>query len=418
MTTNDGKIACEICGARIHLVDKHLKEMHPEVNLAQYQERYPSAPLLSDRAKEMIRERQAQLAAQQQKDAAPAPAQAPAAPAPAATMAMSYVTEGKAIQPLPDSVYTAAKGALMDVFSLPKTAAMKASTSRKDGSPVQCRVFTSNPTPEMVPEANDGYVYDVEELRTVLAGLELNIPIYIWGHKGAGKSELGEQICARTGRPMIRLQHTVNTEESQIVGQWAVEKGETVFHLGPLPQAMLNGWVYMADEYDFALPSVLSVYQAVLEGKPLYIKEAPPHMRIIKPHTNFRFLATGNTNGSGDESGLYGGTQMQNAANYDRFGVVLNKQYMKPADEKAILMNRTGLDKDDAERFVRFATKVREAFGAGKISDTVSPRALINAVRMGVARGDLRLGLDVAFINKLSTVDRKVVSDLAQREFG
>lgn len=49
---------------------------------------------------------------------------------------------------------------------------------------------------------------------------------------------------------------------------------------------MKHGWMYLADEYDFAQPNVLSVYQAVLEGKPLYIKEADAANRVIKPHPN------------------------------------------------------------------------------------------------------------------------------------
>ena len=37
---------------------------------------------------------------------------------------------------------------------------------------------------------------------------------------------------------------------------------------------MKHGWVYLADEYDFAFPQILGVYQPVLEGEALVIKEA------------------------------------------------------------------------------------------------------------------------------------------------
>lgn len=68
---------------------------------------------------------------------------------------------------------------------------------------------------------------------------------------------------------------------------------------------MKHGWVYLADEYDFAFPQILGVYQPVLEGEALVIKEATPEWRRITPHERFAFIGTGNTNGSGDETGLY-----------------------------------------------------------------------------------------------------------------
>ena len=156
----------------------------------------------------------------------------------------------------------------------------------------------------------------------------------------------------------------------------------------------------MADEYDFSMPSVLAVYQSVLEGKSLMIKEADHANRIIKPHPNFRFIATGNTNGSGDETGLYQGTNMQNAASYDRFGVVCRVHYMSAKLETRIIVNQSRIDVADAERLVKYAKTIREAYEAGKISATVSPRALVNAALVGMRRGSLIMGIDLAFGNK------------------
>jgi cobaltochelatase CobS len=197
-----------------------------------------------------------------------------------------------------------------------------------------------------------------------------------------------------------------------------VKDGATVFELGPLALAMQHGWLYMADEYDFALPNVTSVYQAVLEGKALVIKEADAANRVIKPNPNFRFLGTGTTNGSGDETGLYQGTNLQNAANYDRFGVVIQMNYMPKKQEMQVLINQSGLEKGDAERFVTFATMVREAFDGGKLSSTISPRTLITASRLGIKKGSWTAGLALSFSNKLSRIDREVVDGLMQRVFG
>lgn len=387
------KIKCELCGAQVHAIQMHLKQDHPETSLESYIKQFPDAPLMSELAKQKLAE----------KRAAAAPAEA--------KLEMSS-TSATVAHLVPKSSVT--KKPLHEVFALGK---VKAALSSK-GDPIPISVIVNSDQADMIPQSSDDYVYDIDELKNVILALELNIPCYVWGHKGSGKSELFEQIAARTGRPFMRVQHTVNTEESHIVGQWTVKDGHTVFEFGPLPLAMINGWTYCADEYDFALPSVLSVYQAVLEGKALVIKEAPVEQRIIKPHPNFRFVATGNTNGSGDETGLYQGTNIQNSANYDRFGMVVHKQYMKKAAESQILQNRVGLVKEDADKMVDFASLVRESYDAARISDVISPRTLIYAAKIGVKRGSFRQGITLSFINKLSKVDREVVDGLAQRIFG
>lgn len=391
------KITCQICGEHTHAMQIHLRDEHPDVTLAEYQEKFPSAPILSRLAHEKL-EQQAKLRA------------AGAVSAPTVQLKAKVVS-------------LAAKGKSGDIIEKPMNEVFalgkgKAAFNAK-GAPIMISTIHDAEGKDYIPEVDEGYVYDIEELKDVLLGIELNKPTLVWGHKGCGKSTLFEQIAARTLRPLMRVQHTVNTEESHIVGMWTVKNGSTVFELGPLPLAMLNGWIYMADEYDFGMPSVLSCYQAVLEGKALVIKEADAANRIIKPHPNFRFVATGNTNGSGDDSGLYVGTNVQNSANYDRFGVVLKKNYMTPSMETKVLMGQVrGLELEEAKKLTEFAKIVRDAFESSKISDTISPRGLINAADLGLRKASMIRGLELSFMNKLSNVDREVVGAIAQRVLG
>ncbi len=379
--TKEDMIACAECGAKTHAIKLHLRDgMHGGMTVEEYAAKYPDHPLTSPYADHLVAEK---------KKAEVAAVTAPAA-----------VSEGK--------------GALHEVFEL---GAVKGAMNAR-GAAIMISVMGGGGYPNLVPDVDPGYVFDIPCLKDALLALELNIPMYVWGHTGTGKTTMLEQICARTGRPSIRVQHTVNTEESHIVGQTLARDGGTYFEPGPLYIAMRDGLTYIADEYDFALPSVLSVYQAVLEGKPLVIKEAPADMRVVKPHPNFRFTATGNTNGTGDETGLYLGTSMQNSANYDRFGMVLKKDYMPKEEEVKILCNQGGLEREDALRMVDFATKVREAHSAGKCGVPISPRTLIYASVIGVCRSDLRVGVERSFLSKLTSVDRKVCEDLAQRILG
>jgi cobaltochelatase CobS len=217
---------------------------------------------------------------------------------------------------------------------------------------------------------------------------------------------------------MLRVQHTANMEEEHVLGGWRLRDGRTVFELGPLGLAMKHGWVYLADEYDFARPEVLSVYQPVLEGKPLIIKEADADNRMIRPHAGFRFIATGNTNGQGDETGLYQGTTMQNAANYERFGVVEQMPYLDEGIESLLVSKQGQIPLADAKKLVDFAGRVRKEFESAKLSNPISPRSLIFAARLGNAKANYLFGIQKAYINRLPSIDREAASQLASRVFG
>lgn len=377
------KIKCEICGAETHVIAIHLKSDHPDTTPEAYKKKFPEAPLMSQVA---IR-RSEQIQAERKE-------------------AAKLATKSDAIT-TPSS-----KKPMHELFKLKPTLGKS-----RSGAAIMIDVLPDDEWKIQVPDFDDNYIFDPEMLKVMLMGIQLNIPVYLWGHAGTGKTSLIENICSATNRPVIRSQHTGSTEESHILGQMAAGDGKTFFEPGPLPMAMKYGWTYLADEYDFAFPQVLAVYQSVLEGKPLVIKEAPAdsEWRIVKPHPNFRFFATGNTNGAGDESGLYTGTNVQNAANYERFGIVEQMPYMKKPQEVNIVAAQGGVSKEDAERLVSFAEKIRDAFSAKKISATIGPRVLINAAKVGVARASFMKGLENAFLNRLTIRDKEVAAQTAQR---
>lgn len=294
------------------------------------------------------------------------------------------------------------------------------------GNPIEIQVAEDrkDATTDLIPTIDEGYVFNPETTATICMGLDarLNTPILLWGFHGSGKSTLAEQICARTNRPALRVQHSVDTEASDIVGQWVLEGDKTAFHYGPLARAMRDGLVYIADEYDFALPNVLAVYQAILEGAPLFIKQAPESMAVVKPHKDFRFIATGNTNGSGDETGLYQGTQIQNAANYSRFGITVKIDYQSKDTETSIVENKIGkLPADDLNKIFQFVEKVRKAYDEKTITNTISTRELLMVVRQACFKGRERpnfmYGIDHAFLNRMSSVDAGAIKKIAERVF-
>lgn len=266
--------------------------------------------------------------------------------------------------------------------------------------------------PDFIPEIDSNYCFNPDDLRIVIVGFVSKIPTYLYGNSGVGKTSMIEQFCARTRRPFMRVQHTVGLEESNVVGQWVVKNGETVFELGPLPYAMLHGMVYCADEYDFAEPAVLSIYQSVLEGKPLIIKEADAANRVIRPHPQFRFFATGNTNGAGDNTGNYQGTRLQNVANYERFGIVHKVNYLPEEIEKDIILKKTpigsssdgSIQKGLLDSIIKFAKIMRDSAEGSNPEVQFAPsiRVLVNVANLGWTLGDFRAAFKLAYINRMN----------------
>lgn len=387
----DGKIVCHIDNQRVHSVQAHIKQNYAETwTVERYKEEFPDAPLLSEKAKEVIAKRQAEKKAAEAKAASVDPAQQ-------TDLVASFAT-------------------FHELFELGSAPAAMSAT----GNPINVTVLSGHDRQavDYLPDIDRDYVFNIDLLKKVIVGFELNMPVYLWGFHGTGKTTVLQQAAAYTKRPFMRVQHTINMQESDVLGQWTVKDNATQFQLGPLPMAMINGWVYCADEYDFAMPSVTAVYQPVLEGQPLIIKDAPPEFRKIHPHPQFRFTATGNTNGVGDESGLYQGTLIQNAANYSRFRITEEVHYMDKEIEASILVNKCNISKSDANKVVKFANRIREMFANHEIGMTVSPRELISGCMLAAAfGGNYKLGLELAFANRLSRVDKKVVSDYLDRQF-
>ena len=374
-------VKCELCGSEEHSIQIHLTKAHPETTFAEYRSTFPHSPVLSDEARRRV------LLRRQQDEAA------------------KTTEESSNDKHLP----------LHEIFDLRSSK----QTKNGRGDDIMITYFADvdvwGDNKDYIPDIDHRYNYNLDLLKTVLMGFEINKPVYLWGHAGVGKSTLPEQICARTNRPLYRVQHTDNMEEAHVVGQTLANEQGTYFEPGPLALALKYGFVYLADEYDFAHPSIVAVYQAVLEGKSLVIKEAPSEWRIVKPHPQFRFIATGNTNGSGDDTFLYAGTKIGNAANYSRFAITCKVDYMSRDLEVATIISQGRIDKTHAEQLRDFAELIREAFDGQKIGATIGPRELINSAIVGALRLNFREGLRLAFVNRLSSVDAEIAEGFLTR---
>ena len=242
--------------------------------------------------------------------------------------------------------------------------------------------------------------------------------VLIVGHTGTGKSSLVMQLAAQANIPLRRCNLNGETTVSDFLGRWTVRGKEMVYSEGILPTAMRNGDWLLLDEIDAALPQILFVLQSVLEdnGKLVLLEK---DNEVIPPHPDFRIIATANTIGNGDETGLYAGTQILNEAFKDRFATVIYLDYPDEKNEIEIISRKVSkIKKTEVRRMVKCARQVREAFDREECCCTFSTRRLLAFANKFAQLGNLPKALELTVLNKLSLDDRRVVEEITQRHLG
>ena len=206
-------------------------------------------------------------------------------------------------------------------------------------------------------------------------------PTFVTGLSGNGKTFMIEQVCAKLKKECIRVNLTIETDEDDLLGGFRLVNGETVFHKGPVVDAMERGAVLLLDEIDLASNKILCL-QPVLEGKGVYLKKIN---QWVKPAKGFNVLATANTKGKGSETGAFVGTQILNEAFLERFAITIEQDYATPAVEKKILLGHMAefdkIDDEFATKLTFWADAIRKTYMDGGIDEIISTRRLVHIVK-------------------------------------
>ncbi len=267
---------------------------------------------------------------------------------------------------------------------------------------------------ENVPAVDERFAFDPELGKAMLSSLTENDRILLVGPTGSGKSSIIAQLAARLNWPLRRVNLHGETSVSDFLGTHKARNGEVFFQYGILPNTMREGKILVLEEIDAATPEILFVLQGVLEdGGTLTIADNAGENVI--PHPDFRLVATANTLGLGDESGMYTGTSVLNASHLDRWTTVYQVGYLGTEEEAAVIMDKVpGINHALVEGFVNLATAVRKAVAEEELFMTFSTRRLLALARKSKSMG-VDKALEVTVLNKLPKTDRSVVAELAQR---
>lgn len=295
-----------------------------------------------------------------------------------------------------------------------------------EGIPDELTVQGCDEGTPFVPSLDQNYLFRKDLLSDLLAWHMLGGTegLYLTGPTGSGKSTLVLQVAARLNIPVHRVTAHSRLETPELIGHYALVEGSMSFVDGPLTIAMREGHWFLLDEIDLLDPATAAGLNGIVEGAPLVIPEKSGEMVTSAP--GFCFIATGNTAGSGDRTGLYQGTLRQNLAFLDRFWMV-EVGYPEMEQELSILARLVpSLPEELRKGMVYFATDVRKLFVGGQIEVTLSTRTLVRWAKMAdffrplAAQGKNPLlhALERALSFRAEPESRSALAEIAQRIFG
>src|SRR5699024_3024058 len=213
-----------------------------------------------------------------------------------------------------------------------------------------------------VPKKIENYVFRKELVSDIMAWMKIGSGegLFLTGPTGSGKTSGVTQVFARLNQPVQRATGHSMMELADLVSEKTVIDGDIVSIDGPLTTAMRLGQPFILDEVDDLKPGVAVGLHSVVEEGFLSIPDNGGE--IVKAQRGFCVIATGNTAGNGDRTGLYQGTMRQNAAFMDRFWVV-EVGYPDKAQEAPIIGKvAPGLPDWVRDAMIDMANEVRALF--------------------------------------------------------
>jgi MoxR-like ATPase len=238
-------------------------------------------------------------------------------------------------------------------------------------------------------------------------------PVFITGLSGNGKTLMVEQVCAVMNRECIRVNISIETDESDLLGGPTLVNGNVVNRDGPVITAMKRGAILLIDEVDRGSNKLMCI-QGILEGKPYYNKK---NGEVVYPASGFNVIATANTKGQGSDEGRYL-AQILDSAFLERFAITVEQEFPDVKTEKKILAPLIH-DKEFIDNLVQWADVVRQSFEQGAVDEIISTRRLVHIAKAYKIFGDRMKAIELcvarfdsetktAFMDLYSKVDSKV----------
>ena len=267
----------------------------------------------------------------------------------------------------------------------------------------------------LIPTIDPHYVWP-ELAELVIAAVEQNQRVFAVGPASCGKSSLFLQIGAAKRQPVTKINVHRELAYDDFIGCNMPDGVGLKFHYGVLPRAMMEGHILLLEELDAMPAATAFVLQSVLEPGGLLL--IPTTGEYISPHPDFRICATANTGGFGDSSGLYTmGTNLMNHSQLDRWGVVVEFDYLPLAMEAKLLKSHFP-NVESTKEMCQAAECLRQSWREGNLQAPITLRSLL-AVCWAKSQGwTWPTALKLALLGKSPKDDASTIFEVFQRFVG
>ncbi len=224
-------------------------------------------------------------------------------------------------------------------------------------------------------ESEPYYLPIGQEVELFETAYEAHLPVMLKGPTGCGKTRFVEFMAHKLNRPLITVACHEDLSSTDLVGRFLLEGDETVWHDGPLTNAVKSGAICYLDEVVEARKDTVVIIHPLTDHRrrlPIEklgtIVEAPPEFMLVVSYN------------PGYQSILKDLKQ----STRQRF-VAMEFDYPNAESETEIVAKEGGIDAATAKDLVTIGQKIRNLRGHG-LEEGVSTRLLIYAAQM-IAKG-------------------------------
>lgn len=214
----------------------------------------------------------------------------------------------------------------------------------------------------------DGPVH--AQFAQVLSAVAANVPMWLVGPAGSGKTTICEQVAKSMGLGFRVVNCTAAMTEYKVTGY---RDANGVYAATDFRDMFENGGVFVMDEIDNANPNTLGVLNSALANGYMAFPDG-----MVKRHENFRAIACANTFGTGATM-QYVGRNPIDAATIDRFAQL---EIGYDDNVELAMLRSVGLPDAAATKWLLAIRTARRNVETNGLKVIVSPRATLHGARL------------------------------------
>jgi MoxR-like ATPase len=266
-----------------------------------------------------------------------------------------------------------------------------------------------------------GYIPPKKDFEWVSFAFAKGIKPLSVGPTGCGKTLMYEYYGAVTGRPVLRVDNTQELDKAQVFGTVHITDGDTDFVPGDIPLSCAAPTVVILDELSRATGGANMIYKRMLDRNEVYMPEMKESgAKAITPDKYWVLCATDNTKGDGEDLDKYPMSNVQDAAFRNAWGILLEADYLDKSEETDMVRSLTSkkMPMKEAKKLATFSYLIHAGFKKGEINTAFSPRQLVNICDMYMGGVELRVAVQMCYINFVSSSELADVNESLRAAFG